>query len=168
MQPDKKLAAVCGLFCPSCTFYIASMEDPERLKTLSERFGRPQEQMECHGCRSDKLGIYCNIYCKMRKCAEEKGIDFCSECKDYPCSELKDFQSQMPHRIDLWKSLEEIKNNGFEKWYLHMVEHYSCMKCKTVNSAYDLKCRKCGAEPGNEFVNENRDEILKVIKKMGK
>jgi hypothetical protein len=166
-SPDKNLSAICGLFCPSCTFYIASMEDPDRLKTLSERFGRTVEEMECHGCRSDKLGIFCKIYCKMRKCATDKGIDFCSQCNEYPCSELKSFQSQMPHRNELWESLDNIKNNGFEKWYSQMVEHYSCAECNTINSAYDLSCRKCGAEPGNEYVRIHKDEVMKVIKKLG-
>ena len=30
-EPNITLAAVCGLFCPSCTVYIASNEDPDRL-----------------------------------------------------------------------------------------------------------------------------------------
>ena len=35
---DKKMAAVCGLYCGACTLYIATMEDPARLKGLAERF----------------------------------------------------------------------------------------------------------------------------------
>ncbi|MDY7035557.1 MAG: hypothetical protein SV375_05260 [Thermodesulfobacteriota bacterium] len=35
---DKRLAVVCGLFCPSCTLYIETLEDPERLKRLAKRF----------------------------------------------------------------------------------------------------------------------------------
>lgn len=29
---DKKSAAVCGLFCETCTLFIATREDPARLK----------------------------------------------------------------------------------------------------------------------------------------
>ena len=31
---DKKLAAVCGLYCEACSWFIATTEDPERLKRL--------------------------------------------------------------------------------------------------------------------------------------
>lgn len=51
LQPDKSLAAVCGLFCPACTFYIGSTADPDRLKRLAERSQHPIiEEIECHGC----------------------------------------------------------------------------------------------------------------------
>ncbi len=36
---DKKLAAVCGLFCPACTIYIGTREDPDRLKASARRTG---------------------------------------------------------------------------------------------------------------------------------
>jgi hypothetical protein len=32
---DKKLAAVCGLYCGACSWFIATAEDPERLKRLA-------------------------------------------------------------------------------------------------------------------------------------
>lgn len=71
--PDKKLAAVCGLFCPSCTIYIASKEDPERLAKLAERLHKTVEETRCDGCRSEKRTSYCHT-CGMVKCAAEKGI----------------------------------------------------------------------------------------------
>ena len=82
--PDKKLAAVCGLFCPSCSLFIASMEDPARLRGISERFGIPPQELECHGCRSDKRGFYCRQHCKMTECAAQRGLDFCGECDEFP------------------------------------------------------------------------------------
>lgn len=45
--PDKRLAAVCGLFCPACTVFIGTKENPERLKGIAERFQRPVEDLEC-------------------------------------------------------------------------------------------------------------------------
>ncbi len=165
--PDKRRAAVCGLFCPACTIFIGSMEDEARLARLSERFGRQTKEMECHGCRSDKLGLFCRNYCKMIKCAADKNIDFCVECKEYPCAELKEFQAKMPHRIELWDSLERIKAAGYKVWYSEMIEHYSCPKCHTINSAYDLACRTCGATPSCNYVKLHKDEIIKVIDRMG-
>jgi hypothetical protein len=56
----------------------------------------------------------------MMKCSTEKGIDFCGQCPEYPCADLKTFQAQAPHRSELWKSQERIKEAGYEKWYAEM------------------------------------------------
>ena len=69
---EKELAAVCGLYCEACTLYIATKEDPKRLKALAARFQLTEEEVRCNGCRSDKKGPYCRI-CKMAACAEGFG-----------------------------------------------------------------------------------------------
>lgn len=165
--PDKKLSAVCGLFCPACTVYIGSVEEPTRLKALSERFGASEEDMRCNGCRSEKRGLYCNKACKMTGCASEKGVDFCGQCPDFPCADLKAFQSQMPHRADLWDSQARIKAVGYEKWYSEMIELYSCPSCGTINSAYDQECRKCGTSPSCDYVKIHEEEVAAFRSKMG-
>jgi hypothetical protein len=165
--PDKKLSAVCGLFCPSCTVFIASKYDRARLQKLAERFNVTVEEMECHGCRSDKRGLYCNTRCKMSKCAAERGIEFCGECSDNPCTELKAFQSQMPHRIELWTSQKRLKAIGFEKWYSEMIEQYACLNCGTINSAYDMACRNCATTPSCYYASMHEKEVSKFRDKMG-
>ncbi|HKZ56796.1 MAG TPA: DUF3795 domain-containing protein [Thermodesulfovibrionales bacterium] len=162
--PDKRLAAVCGLFCPACSVFIGTKEDPERLKVIAKRLQRSVEELECHGCRSEKRCFYCGS-CKETRCAAEKGIDFCGECTEYPCEELRIFQTEMPHRIELWKSQERIKEIGYEKWYKEMIEHYSCPTCRTLNSAYDMACRKCGTTPSCAYVSLHKDEIIQYLDK---
>jgi predicted RNA-binding Zn-ribbon protein involved in translation (DUF1610 family) len=161
--PDKKLAAVCGLFCPSCTAYIGAHEDPKRLEGLAARTGQPLEKLQCNGCRSDKRSYYCESLCTMYKCAAAKEIDFCGQCAEYPCEELKAFQAAMPHRLELWKSQERIKEAGYEKWFEEMVEHYSCPACGTINSTYDMVCRKCGAAPSCAYVDQHKEEIIRQM-----
>jgi hypothetical protein len=159
-KPDKRLAAVCGLFCPACTIFIATREDPERLKKLAEITNLSIEDMKCYGCRAEKRIPYCEK-CKMVKCVSEKGIYFCGECKEYPCEDLKKFQSALPHRIELWRDQERIKEVGYEKWFEEMIGHYSCRQCSTINSAYDITCRSCGAEPSCTYVGLHRQEIIR-------
>src|SRR5512146_2144059 len=117
--PDKRLAAVCGLFCPSCTIFIGR-EDPGRLEVIGARVQKAVEELQCEGCRSDKRCFYCREKCKMTKCASEKGVEFCGECNEYPCEDLKAFQAEMPHRIELWKAQSRIREAGYEKWYREM------------------------------------------------
>ena len=165
-RPDKRLAAVCGLFCPACAAFIGTNEDPERLKAAAGRLQRAVEELQCHGCRSEKRSFFCNEHCKMANCATEKGVDFCGECVEYPCAELKVFQTQAPHRIELWKFQERIKEVGYEKWYAEMIEHYSCPECRTINSAYDIACRKCGTTPSCTYVSLHKDEIIQHLAKI--
>ena len=167
IQPELVTAAVCGLFCPSCTVYIGTAEDPDRLKLLAKRFGRPIEDLECSGCRSDNLSFYCKT-CTMKKCAADRGIKFCSECDDYPCSELKTFQTEAPHRADLWTSLEQIKNEGWKKWFAKMTELSSCSDCGTINSAYDPVCRSCGNRPSSSFAEKHEVLIAAHLEKLKK
>ena len=148
-----------------CSIYIGTKEDPERLKSIAKSFNVPVEEMECQGCRSDKRIGYCEN-CKMFKCASAKGIDFCGTCEDYPCADLKQFQAILPHRIELWKSQERIKEVGYEKWYTEMLEYYACHECGTINSAYDIACRKCGVSPSCSYLELNHQEIIKRLSGM--
>jgi hypothetical protein len=162
---DKKLAAVCGLYCEACTLFIATTEDPARLKGFAERFQLSEEAMRCYGCRSDERGPYCQT-CKMFSCAAERGIDFCVECEEYPCQDLKQFQSEMPHRRELWEDLERIKAVGYKDWLKKIRENYTCPQCGCLNSAYDLKCRKCGEEPSCNYVAKHKEAIEQVLKNL--
>jgi len=165
---DKRLAAVCGLFCPACTVYIGHREDPERIKAFAERVNLPLEELQCDGCRSEQRSFFCRNICTMSKCAADKGLNFCSECAEYPCHELKDFQKRMPNRLELWQSLDRIKEVGYEKWFVEMLEHYACPQCGVLNAAPDIKCRKCGAEPGSNYVRLHKEEILQHIDRIKK
>jgi len=160
-KPDLKLAAVCGHFCLACTLFIGTQEDPERLKVLAERTHRSvEEDLTCYGCRSEKKSFFCNTMCKMKKCADEKKVTFCGECADYPCTDFKVVQSEGQNRIEWYESQERLKKVGYEQWYLEMVEHYSCPKCHTINSAYDTACRRCGTDPSCNYVKLNKQEII--------
>jgi len=162
-ESDKKMAAVCGLYCEACSWFISTAEDPERLKSLAVQRNWSEEESKCYGCRSGKRLPYCGK-CKMSACTAERGIDFCSECDDYPCNELKLFQSAMPHRIELWANLERIKSVGYKQWLKEIRRDYTCPRCQVLNSTYDLKCRKCGEEPSCSYVSKHRQEIKQYLK----
>lgn len=164
-KPDKKLAAVCGLYCEACTLFIATKEDQARLERLAERFQLSEEAIKCCGCRSDKRGPYCEK-CKMFACAAEREIDFCVECTEYPCIDLKMFQSKAPHRIELWDDLERIKTISYKYWLNEIRENYTCPQCRSINSAYDLKCRKCGEEPSCAYVAKHKRAIEQFLKNL--
>lgn len=155
ITPDKQTSAVCGLLCKSCTIYIATKENnTELLSKIAERLQLSLEETQCKGCRSNVLSSHCKT-CFFRECAENKNIEFCSECNEYQCSKLKEFQLKMPHRVDLFQSLDRIKEIGREKWYIEIFERHSCTECGEINGWYELVCRHCGNEPSSAFVADN-------------
>jgi hypothetical protein len=157
-QPPSAIAAVCGLYCGACTFYIGSQEDPERLAALAARHGKPIQDLYCDGCMGERRTYYCET-CTLTRCAQNRGVDFCSQCGDYPCGELIAFESKYPHRIGLRTSLEMIRDRGWEAWEAEMKALYACPACGTTNSAYDLSCRTCGHSPGSRFAEENAEAV---------
>lgn len=159
----KTVAAVCGLYCEACSWYIATTEEPERLKKLAAMMGFSAEEARCNGCRSDVRTPYC-MKCTMAACAADKGIDFCGECGEFPCDDLKRFQSAMPHRIELFGNLERIRSVGYEQWLEEVRGRYTCPSCQTLNTIYDLKCRVCGADPGCSYVADHREAIEEYLK----
>ena len=166
MESKKGLCAVCGLFCPACTLFIGTEEnDQKRLKAVANVYGTDPEVWECHGCRSDKRSYFCKNECKMVDCAKARGIDFCVECDEYPCEELRNFKELRPHRIELWENQKRISDVGYARWFEEMIEHYACPDCGTLNSAYDIKCRKCGNEPSCTYVAQHREDILDYLQK---
>lgn len=162
-EMEKTVAAVCGLYCEACSWFIATTEDRERLRTMAAQRNWSEEEGTCHGCRAGKRLPYCEK-CTMSACAEARGIDFCRDCDAYPCDDLRQFQSAMPHRIELWKNLDRIKSAGFRQWLEEVRENYVCPQCGAVNSAYDITCRKCGSEPSCKYVADNRHAIEEFLK----
>jgi hypothetical protein len=158
-SPDKTLAAVCGLFCPACAIYLATQAGPESLKNLAQRYGRPVEDVACDGCRSDRRFFHCNEHCAFVACAAERGVDFCGQCADYPCGDLREFQAARPHRLELWANHQRIRDVGYETWYQEMLDHYRCPTCQAINSAYDRVCRSCGAAPSCAYVGQHGEQI---------
>jgi hypothetical protein len=152
-------AAVCGLFCPACTFYIGTHEDPARLARLAVALGMSEDALRCDGCRSDRRLFYCQD-CHMFGCAAERGYSFCGECPEHPCPELQAFVAERPHRADIYRDLARIAEIGGEAWMVEAAARHSCPDCGTVNSAYDLVCRQCGREPSSPYGEEHREIIM--------
>jgi hypothetical protein len=108
-------AAVCGLPCDTCSIFISSHEDPERLATIAARWGNTVQDTYCDGCRADSRTSYCRD-CTLFACARERGHAFCGDCSDYPCVHLEDFRRARPHRFEIYENLARISAVGAETW----------------------------------------------------
>jgi len=115
--PDDILA-YCGLLCGSCPIHLASLEpDKSRQHAMRIEIARisnekyamnlnPAEVTDCDGCRADTGKIFSAcLACGIRKCAQQKELESCAYCIDYPCKKLeKIFQDDPEARVRLEKN----------------------------------------------------------------
>jgi microsomal dipeptidase-like Zn-dependent dipeptidase len=95
--------AYCGLDCNECDAYKATQaQDLERMKLIAERWTREvgteftAQDIECDGCKSQKLSGWCQGVCVIRPCAETRNVITCAHCSDYQCEEILKFLSTEP------------------------------------------------------------------------
>jgi len=159
-----QLVSACGLYCGSCSIYLATQEnDTEKLLQYALVLNQPLNETLCDGCRAERKSAHCSKMCLFIKCTFEKGIGFCGACPDFPCNKLKDFQSKMPHRIEILESQKRLIEIGWENWLVEMKSKFSCPACDTLNSAYHIECRNCGRTPGCHFVSKHKELIEKYL-----
>ena len=71
----------------------------------------------CKGCRKENCKLFKD--CGVRNCHQQKNIDFCFQCNDYPCNKTN-FDSALNKR---WTKLNDrIREIGVEKYYAETKE----------------------------------------------
>lgn len=109
------MIAYCGLNCTQCPSLIATAaNDIESLKATAkmarEQWGVADatwETVKCTGCKGTGVRIAYCADCKIRECAEAKGMETCAHCDDYACCEvLNSFIAEVP---DAKANLEAIR-----------------------------------------------------------
>ena len=137
-QRIKEAIAPCGLCCETCFAHVDgdirkySMKLKEKLDNFhiyAERFetalGVPifskypafKEMLDyfasenCTGCRNEPCKLFKG--CGVPACHQEKGIDFCFECEQFPCENTNFF----PGLYKAWVMInEKIREMGIEQY----------------------------------------------------
>ncbi len=66
----------------------------------------------CQGCRKQECRLFKD--CKVRQCYKNKGIDYCYQCKDFPCDNTG-FDDNLRQR---WLNINtQIREKGLENYY---------------------------------------------------
>ena len=76
----------------------------------------------CKGCR----GGCGNPDCGIRKCAQDRQIELCPSCADYPCGHITDLAKRYPNLISDGKRQQEI---GLDKWIQEQDERFKAGFC---------------------------------------
>jgi hypothetical protein len=129
----------CGLHCGKCFAFAAGEIHnlSEQLEMLLGKFDPYAERFEdmleapifskypdfkmflhylstvnCGGCRKEKCKLFKN--CQVRSCSEKEAVDFCFECKKFPC-ENTGFDEDLRKRYVIINN--RMKEIGVEKYY---------------------------------------------------
>jgi hypothetical protein len=121
------LAAPCGIHCGLCPLNKA-LSDEKLRETLAQRMNVLPEKAICRGCRAvvghcPVIGEQCATYI----CAQEKGVEFCCACSEFPCAKLmpcSDRAESLPHNIKVY-SLVLRKQKGEKVWNEMISQVYS-------------------------------------------
>ena len=109
--------ACCGLECNHCSIHLRTDEVLEywRQKDVDLNLIR------CDGCRSESEGHHWSPDCKILACCvEERGLDLCAQCPDFPCPIIEGFAEGVEHHVSAVETLREMKQTGVERW---LAEH---------------------------------------------
>ena len=146
----KQLVGICGLYCGTCPKYLAPRnQDREYINQNSRETGYPPEEIRCDGCLSEHVFPSCRD-CRhgFRRCAEEKGVTWCFECREFPCQRLRDFLpihvvNGISHHARLIEELMYLKEHGVEAWLKKQDREGRCPQCGKMLYWYDRICSGC-------------------------
>lgn len=60
----------------------------------------------CRGCRAEQCKLFTN--CNVRTCSEEKKVDFCFQCDEFPCRHTGFDEHLYKRHVDINKRIEAI------------------------------------------------------------
>lgn len=81
----------CGYRCDLCLAYKDNIEINDQREFLSDTWHKiygfriPAQKIYCEGCISGDNPKLIDNKCPVRPCVIEKGLENCSQCRDYPC-----------------------------------------------------------------------------------
>ena len=156
MTYHPEFASPCGLYCGVCAIYMADRDDNEKFKqslvrlyqggvpgkgTLPESGAMTTADIHCKGCLSDDRFMFCEN-CSIRDCAQDRGIEGCHDCEDFPCAHINDFPMAVGKKVIL-RSVAFRKAWGTAEWIRQEEERYVCPQCGNKVFRGVTRCNQC-------------------------
>jgi predicted RNA-binding Zn-ribbon protein involved in translation (DUF1610 family) len=140
--------AYCGLYCGACTIMLANQNG--ELESLAKQWEMKVDDLKCFGCKSGQVAIFCTD-CEIKACAEDKQLDFCFQCDEFPCARMIEFRDdeKYPYHQVVFNSLEDIRQKGIDTWLKEQDARWSCPNCGERFAWRDEVCKHCGGAVSN-------------------
>lgn len=109
-----RMVAVCGLNCKECDIFQAS-KNREIAQKIVEWFKKERdtdvkiEDIRCLGCKGDRAKRWSPDCWILKCCVDEKGLEFCCQCEDFPCEKLEDWAEGSKRYGEALNRLKEMR-----------------------------------------------------------
>ena len=138
MTTDKEASAIeemlpemlspCGINCTVCYAHL-------------------REKNICPGCRSTSIlkPGHC-LTCSIKVCGEEKGVQFCIDCSDFPCKQMKriDMRYRLKYHTSLIANQSFIREESTEAFLVAERKRWTCPACGGRICIHTAVCSNCG------------------------
>ena len=134
---NEELIAPCGMNCGICSGYLAMSND---LKSQGVKMTC------CIGCRPrDKNCAFIKKQCDLLRSGK---IQYCYECDDFPCRNLKHLDKRYGslYRMSMIENQEIMKKEGVAGLLVREEEKWKCPECGGVICCHNGICYSCGLE----------------------
>jgi len=114
MKKEYKMIAVCGLVCDTCDIRKAK-NDPKLAKEIADWFKKELnkevkiEDIHCSWCKGDRENHWSPDCWILECCVDNKGLEFCYECEEFPCKKLKDWAKESEVYTKALNRLKEMQ-----------------------------------------------------------
>lgn len=143
MSVKNEYLSPCGMYCGVCSILAAYKNNDQNLKQmLADYFKTEPENIICEGCNSQKTFGLVVSNCSIKKCAEEKKLNGCHQCKDFICKNIDEFPIQ-PAKKEMVESISLRKKLGTEEWVEQVERYYSCPSCGSKLHRLATICDNC-------------------------
>jgi len=134
---SKELIAPCGMNCALCSRYLAYRFDI-RSKGINMAY--------CSGCR--ERNRICALLKKNCELLLNNKIQYCFECKDFPCNGLHhlDERYKKNYRMSEIDNLNFIMDIGDDSFLKQQKKDWKCNDCGDVVCCHNGICFNCGLD----------------------
>jgi len=132
-----ELIAPCGMDCALCSNYLALRNDV-RAKGMKLPY--------CKGCRPrDKM---CSFIKKKCDLLLNHTVEFCFECEEFPCENLKHISNRYKsrYRMSMIDNLIFIREHGLDNFLENQQKKWQCPDCGDLLCCHNGICYSCGLE----------------------
>ncbi len=118
MKNEYYLFGACGLDCSKCEIYAATKNRvlAEQLANWMQKVNNlyvDPRDVRCKGCRGDRECHWSANCWILQCCIDEKGLDFCNECHEFPCERLVEWSKKDKRYMEALSWLK--KNKGHKR-----------------------------------------------------
>ncbi|MHA1489170.1 MAG: DUF3795 domain-containing protein [Promethearchaeota archaeon] len=146
VEIKKELLAPCGLYCGVCSIYIAHRDNNVKFKQallpIYKAFAKNVDDIACTGCLSDGIVFPVCRSCSIKKCCQNKQIEGCHQCDDFPCKFINNFPIPVGKKVIL-RAIPMWRKLGTEKWVEEEEKRYHCPECGNPLFRGAKRCNNC-------------------------